>query len=679
MTTSNFHLFKDAVNRQFNVMKNHDMFRTTVEKDDLWNTYLESFPDGTNPIFRQRREYDCSCCRQFIRAVGDVVAIIDDKMVSIWDCPINDPAYKTVANAMSNLVKSKPIENKFLHTEKYAGTDCTYEHYQNRVLTWNHFFVSIPYASNIGRNFYCSGKNIGPILSESKALHDVLFRSLSELTMYSIDTVLELISQNSLYRGQEHQFAVSNFKKMKKRYDALLRGHDEFVWSNIGSYPPSVVKIRNTSIGTLLADLSSGIDLEEAVRKFEAMVAPQNYKRPTALVTQGMVDAAKKEVELLGLTSALERRYAALTDISVNNVIFVNNFSRRLMREDIFSSIATKSSTPKKSSKAEGMTIEEFIENVVPNIDSIEIMMENSNVNNLVSLIAPVDNNAKPLFKWNNNFSWSYNGEVTDSIKERVKKAGGNVTGDLCCRLSWHNFDDLDFHMKEPGDYEIYYPNKGHISPNGGILDVDMNAGSGITREPVENIFYKDRRKMREGVYNLSVHQFFKRESGNTGFEVEIDYMGNVISFTYDRAIPQGGKILIAEFEHTHSNGLKMIESLTPSFATKTIWGIKTGEFHQVNVFMLSPNRWDNQLGGNKHYFFMLDGCVNDGQARGFYNEFLRSELDKHRKTLEIVGSKTKVQASVNQLSGLGFSDTKPAEILVRVSGKITRTLKVFV
>ena len=159
MTTSNFHLFKDAVNRQFNVMKNHDMFRTTVEKDDLWNTYLESFPDGTNPIFRQRREYDCSCCRQFIRAVGDVVAIIDDKMVSIWDCPINDPAYKTVANAMSNLVKSKPIENKFLHTEKYAGTDCTYEHYQNRVLTWNHFFVSIPYASNIGRNFYCSGKN----------------------------------------------------------------------------------------------------------------------------------------------------------------------------------------------------------------------------------------------------------------------------------------------------------------------------------------------------------------------------------------------------------------------------------------------------------------------------------------------------------------------------------------
>ncbi len=36
----------------------------------------------------------------------------------------------------------------------------------------------------------------------------------------------------------------------------------------------------------------------------------------------------------------------------------------------------------------------------------------------------------------------------------------------------------------------------------------------------------------------------------------------------------------------------------------------------------------------------MLDGCLNDGSARGFYNEFLKSELDPHRKVFEMVGAK---------------------------------------
>jgi hypothetical protein len=75
----------------------------------------------------------------------------------------------------------------------------------------------------------------------------------------------------------------------------------------------------------------------------------------------------------------------------------------------------------------------------------------------------------------------------------------------------------------------------------------------------------------------------------------------------------------------------------------------------------------------------MLDGCANDGQARGFYNEFLKPALDKHRKVIELVGSKLKVEADANQLSGLGFSDTRHTEILVRVTGNITRVLKVLI
>ena len=82
----NFIDFKNAVAKQFDLMcKQPELFRTTASKDDMWDTYLASFPEGTNPIYRERTEYDCNCCKNFIRKVGNVIAIIDGRPVSIWD------------------------------------------------------------------------------------------------------------------------------------------------------------------------------------------------------------------------------------------------------------------------------------------------------------------------------------------------------------------------------------------------------------------------------------------------------------------------------------------------------------------------------------------------------------------------------------------------------------------
>lgn len=36
-------------------------FQTDADKEELWNTYLESFPPDRNQIYRTRREFDCSC------------------------------------------------------------------------------------------------------------------------------------------------------------------------------------------------------------------------------------------------------------------------------------------------------------------------------------------------------------------------------------------------------------------------------------------------------------------------------------------------------------------------------------------------------------------------------------------------------------------------------------------
>ena len=38
-----------------------NIFTVDVDKDEFWNTYLDSFPAGTNNIYRERREHDCCC------------------------------------------------------------------------------------------------------------------------------------------------------------------------------------------------------------------------------------------------------------------------------------------------------------------------------------------------------------------------------------------------------------------------------------------------------------------------------------------------------------------------------------------------------------------------------------------------------------------------------------------
>lgn len=662
--------FKHAVAKQFDTMRKHNLFVTQVEKDDLWATYLASFPEGANPIYRERTKHDCSCCRQFIRAVGNVVAIIDSKIVSIWDTPDVGPVYQPVANALSTLVKSKPIDNVFLTTERTAGQDKNFEQMVDRVQTWEHFFVNIP------SQFVMRNEQIGPKLSDLRATHDVFLRGLQEIAPDAVDTVLELISQNSLYRGEEHRHTLNEFAKLQAQFKTM-DDQELFVWSRIASVSPAISRVRNTSIGTLLQDLSSGVELEDAVKKFEAMVAPANYKRPTALVSKAMVEKARTKIEELGLTSALERRYAKLSDISINNVLFADRSARKTMGVDVFDDIASdiRDKAPRESAKIENVPVDRFISEILPKATLLEVLFENSHASNLVSLIAPVDPTAGPLFKWNNNFSWSYNGDMADSIKERVKAAGGNVTGELCCRLAWEYADDLDFHMYEPCSSRIYFSNRRRISTNGGMLDVDANGMDGIKEHPVENIFYDRLASMKDGTYTLMVNNYNRRSNG-TGFEVEIDIKSVVHHFVYDKVVRSGETIEVAKLKKT-KDGIEVIPSLPSTQASKQIWNVSTQTYRRVSAVMLSPNYWDEQGVGNKHYFFMLDDCQNDGKARGFFNEFLKPEFNEHRKVFEIVGSKMKTAESTDQMSGLGFSSTQRNNLLVRVQGAFTRVINV--
>jgi len=668
-----FHFFKAAVDNHIRTMtRSTKLFRTDVNKDEMWEHYLASFPEGSNPVFRERTEHDCSCCRQFIKAIGNVVDIVDGSLVSIWDVVSEHDreemgeAYCAVADAMAAFVASHPIQNVLLHPEAKVGCDANYEDMDGTIVTWEHFYTELP------SRFVVSSDTIGTMLGEARSTYDVFLRGLNEITVESLTTVLELIAQNSLYRGDEHKQSVEAFLRLKTG-SASCDNLELFAWKHSQAEAPSTARLRNTSIGTLLLNLSKGMELDAAVTKFEAIVAPQNYKRPTALVTKAMITKAQEKVEELGFGTALARRHAVTEDITINNVLFADREARQAM--NVFDEMASEVATSTRSlEKVEEVDIDTFLSSVLPNADTVELLVENRLAPNMMSLVAPVDPDSRTMLKWHNNFSWSYAGEAADSIKERVKRAGGDVTGDLRCSLSWYNHDDLDLHMTEPSGKHIYYGDKKSLT--GGTLDVDMNVNT-LSRTPVENITHPKKSRMKEGVYLLYVNNYTKRDAEDTGFEVEIEFDGVVHSFAYDKPVRDCEDVVVAKFQYSHADGIKIVESLPSSQVTKDVWGVTSQSFRKVLMVMLSPNYWDDRATGNKHYFFILDGCKNDTPTRGFFNEFLSDDLRDHRKVFELLGAKMRVEPSDNQLSGLGFSSTKRNSVFCKVTGSFTRTIKV--
>ena len=431
-----------------------------------------------------------------------------------------------------------------------------------------------------------------------------------------------------------------------------------------------------------MTDISEGIDLDSAVRRYETIVAPTNYKRPKAIYTKKMLEEAKQKITEIGYLDSLPRRFATLDDITVNNILFSNKDAAKRISGDIFDDMIEDIAVdPKKFSRVEEVSAEKFVNNVLPTAKSLEILLENRHVKNMVSLIAPVNKDAKSMFKWNNGFSWAYAGNITDSdIRENVKNAGGKVDGALRFSIQWNEAGtdncDLDAHCVEPNGYEIYFgrARRPSVSPMGGQLDVDIIHPNGDVA--VENITWGDSSCMKEGAYIFYVHQY--SGSARHGFRAEIEFNGTIYSFDYDKTMRSGEKIRVAEVRMDQYGNFTLKELIPSSVSTREVWGLKTNSFAPVTVVMYSPNYWDDQQGiGHRHYFFMLKDCVNPEQPNGFYNEFLDNRLNEHKRVFEALGSKLAVASADDQLSGIGFSATKRNDLVIKVKGATERIMKI--
>lgn len=698
-----FKQLNNVIQEQFTKMcKTGKLFRVNTTGQNVWEMYLLGFSAEQNPIFRDPNSstYNCNNDKSFIRRYGNVVAIDEEyNLMSIFDVEASGDFIDTIPQ-LSQYVKSFPIIDVFIESYKFLdqevnwervnkkqevyqlGVQKTFKQYTKEevnkfgvvntkdVYEFNHFHVYLP------KHFLTFDKSVEAVMGEYRDAKNVFKRGLDEISLDTMNLVNDLINQGSLLNATSYQEKLLKFIEFKKQYNSLNENQKNN-WCWVKSYNLPYSKFRNELIGTLCIELTEGEDLNKACLNWNKRADPANYMKASAPITKKQIEEAKKFVEENGYEESFNRRFAKIEDISIEEILHSNNTNTQIKSASIFDSVKPAVSSQHKRQefdKVQEIGIEDFMKNILPTATSISAFIDNKHQNNLVSLFTANIPNSKPMFKWNNNFSWTYSNNLTgvSQIKENVKSVGGKTTGVLRASLQWNDEDtkgivDLDLHCKTPFT-EVNFRNK-RDTKSTAWLDVDMISPKNIG---IENITVDDWKI--NGEYKFYINNY-SRHTNFRGFKAEIEVDGNTYNYFVNKSFT--GDIEIATV--SISKGIISIKHHLPLISenNKEFWNTKAGEFQKVNLVCLSPNFWGDNNVGNKHYFFMLENCKADVALRSFHNEYVNGELLSHRKVLEVLASQTMIKPSDKQLSGIGFNSTVKDELIVKVEGSHKRILKI--
>lgn len=731
-----------VLQKQFDKMcSTGKLFRVNVEGDLIWTAYMYGF--GKDPIYRNPdySVHNCNYCHGFIRRYGNVVAI-DPKTyqtISLFDV---DPAevpdeYKKSIADMAKKVHAGEVKDVFVETYSFlsdpktpyepgcksnqsaykVGVERNIKRYTkeeaemypnagikpNQTVVFNHFFLTVP------KQFIdFSGRSREDLMSVPRQAKDVFKRGLDEISTDTMQLILDLEAQGSLLNGASYKHTIQKALKYAEEYKNIAGDiKNNYAWLKSLEWGPAC-GFRNTAIGQLMIELSEGKEINAACESFNKMVDPVNYKKCSAPITQRQIADAQKFVEENGFEDSFDRRVATIDDIKVSEILHANrDAAETKTKVSIFDGMKATAPTRHKRSefdKVETVSIEKFMTDILPNCSSVEVFLNSKHKNNFMTLLTSNNKDSKRIFKWDNNFSWTYTGNLAgkSQLKEAVLAAGGRV-GVIRFSHSWNELERneslMDAHVFMPGDHygnanasldkdgiHDFYPQGQRVGWNhrtdklsGGTQDVDYTAQAPAGYVPVENITFPDISKMPEGKYYYKIHNWSYRRCSGKG-KAEIEFDGKIYQYIYP-ALKQKEWCTVAIV--TLKDGQFTIEHKLPCVnfddeKDETIFGLDTNKFHKVNLVCLSPNFWDGQKGiGNKHYFFCLQGAKSPEKIRSIHNEFLSDDLMKHRKVMEVLGARLQVESTEGQLSGLGFNATVRDEVILRLGGSFKRVIKV--
>lgn len=664
------------------------LFTLDVNKKELFKLYLSELrAQNADPIFRTETVHNCNCCKSFISRYSKIVAVDENlNRIYLWDAPV-EGTYKEVFKAMRTAVEECNIAHKFVESQiqcekaKYKttakhtrlGFDQTIKHDPDtaKVLEmFNHWYIDLP-------NEHITTASKYSVTSNSSAAIYRLKKGLS----FKEETFLEVMQQGEAKAILDYSMfeaSVSNMASLASEYrKATAEGKGiEYIACKSITASSATLNFANSAIGTLLQDLDAGEELEIAIRKFNKKVSPENYKQAKAVVPLRKIAEAKKDLEEKGYMPSILRRPAIESDLKLMEGILYSNvdtlvvFKSYNVFDDLLNNQQPKLNT---NSKGKPISIDDFLNNVVKGADTIELLFTEELANNLFYLTYGKHPESKSPFKWDNHFAQTLRGGTArkSTISKLVKAKGGRVNAPFRCSLIWNeegnDASDLDLWCAETiGTQKEMIGFSSTKSPlSDGQLDLDTQYPDNETA--IENIYYTD--MPYEGEFLLFVNQY--KDRGSKGFKAELAINGIEYSYNYPQPMNTGKDVDIATITIEKGQVSNITHHLEP--AKIKIWRLTPGALHSVNLITTSPNHWGGKGFGHKHINFFLPDAIPEELCKPYNIEDLNTELNVHRKALQLVASSLSFNPVPEQLTGVCFNLDRADEtpITVKVNNKL--------
>jgi hypothetical protein len=372
-------LYLDRLQSRFDSLASDQLFTTDVDKCELWNAYLEAFPES------QRQYHNCSACREFIKRFGTLAVIEAGRVVpAFWDGELAPALYEPSIAALAKLVKRARVTGVFLSKEATWGRPETG--------VWRHLAVR---STRIFKH---------PLLTAVQAMAEKredfaqVMRAIDEFSVDTVGQAVTLLRSESLYRSEKVLGVAEWLDAIHSSIAKNPSGRANTVWGAVAMAPAGFCHPRSSMIGTLLEDIASGMSFADVSERFARKMDPTRYQRPQAAPSAGNIEAAEKVVEKLGIARSLKRRFARLEEIET--VWRPKPEEKPRAGGGVFGHLTPKEATPAVAMDvpAKPITWAKFSSTVLPVADEIELMVRY--VDNFSALVTAADVEAPPILQW---------------------------------------------------------------------------------------------------------------------------------------------------------------------------------------------------------------------------------------------------------------------------------------
>lgn len=421
--SADFDAFMDQI--KGNIPLNAPLYIADIDVDDLWDTYIVSFP------LRDRQEYNCNCCKSFIKKFGALVYIDSDGSTrsALWDDTKDYGYFNNVVDYMAESIDNSDILNQAFSKEKFLGRPTEGG--------WTHLSIATP--DGVKTNSLV--KSAEELEAASKENFRMLNRALEKYSSKTAQKALQLLRSGQLYRSEKVIGQAEWFADLIETATRFKSKRKNVVWAAVGSAPTGFCNVNSSTLGSLMDDIQSCMSEHNIKYRFNDKMDPLKHRRPQTDPGAQNIKRGEDIIAKMGLKLSLKRRYATIDDL---DLLWSPRRQKAVQKRSkgVFGSVVARNERTETVVRAGTspavMTFAKFEKKILPHAESVLVFAPDHG--SYSALCTAVHSDAPNLLQWSNPVNWYVYNNGSRATQWNVRgNSWINVTGITLQPNMWNN------------------------------------------------------------------------------------------------------------------------------------------------------------------------------------------------------------------------------------------------